>query len=51
MIFGTGICDVYKVAGNIQRVVQLVNCLPHVKYDKFRELTGDAYCIYLCRIG
>ena len=31
--------DIYKVTGQIQQVVQIVNILPHVKYQKFQDLT------------
>ena len=32
--------DIYKIAGQIQQIVQIVNILPHVKYDKFKSLTN-----------
>ena len=31
----TGIYDIYKVTGNIQNLLQIVNILPHVKVDLF----------------
>ena len=36
-----GIYDIYVIVGAIQAVLQFVNILPHVKYDKFTSLINN----------
>ena len=33
-----GVFDVYNVVGEIQKILQFINILPHEKFDKFNEL-------------
>ena len=37
-VINLGVFDVYNVVGEIQKILQFVNILPHEKFDKFNEL-------------
>ena len=39
--------DIYKISGEIQKILQIVNILPHEKLAKFNKLTGNIITILL----